>query len=74
MLYNFILIFYSGPTTIESDGQLPAVKPSVEEAEQATAFSLACSTQVMSPSPPPVSIVDLQQILKVHVKSISNVL
>ncbi|XP_033211096.1 transcriptional adapter 1-like [Belonocnema kinseyi] len=63
---------FNGPTTIETEGQMPAVKPSVEEAEQATAFSLACASQTILPSPPPVSVADLQKILKIYKNLVCN--
>lgn len=50
---------------VEHHGQIPAAKPLFEEAEQATAFSYACSTQVPRPPLKPVSTTDLQHALKV---------
>lgn len=62
-----------GPTEIiEPFGQAPASKPNVEEAEQAIAFSYACSTQA-TPSPlKPVSTADLQHTLKIYKNLVSN--
>lgn len=62
---KFFVIFSMPPTLSETEGQLPTVKPNLEEAEQAVAVSLACATQTMLPCPPSVSIADLQTILKV---------
>lgn len=59
------------PTEImEPYGQIPAPKSSFEEAEQATAFSYACSTQVTRPPLKPVSTADLQYALKVITKNL----
>lgn len=54
---------------MEPYGQIPASKLSFEEAEQATAFSYACSTQTIRPPSKPVNTADLQYALKV-IKSI----
>ncbi|XP_074111546.1 transcriptional adapter 1 isoform X1 [Cotesia typhae] len=62
-------IHSSKPTDIvDPDGQVPSVKQTVEEMEQATAFAMACSTSVLSSPLPPVSINDLLQTLKVQYK------
>lgn len=53
---------------MEPYGQIPASKPNLEEAEQATAFSYACSTQITRPPLKPVSTADLQYALKVRKK------
>lgn len=53
---------------MEPYGQIPASKPNLEEAEQATAFSYACSTQITRPPLKPVSTADLQYALKVRIK------
>ncbi|RLU15459.1 hypothetical protein DMN91_012453 [Ooceraea biroi] len=69
----YISPFNSGPTeVIESYGQVPASQPYVEEAEQATAFSYACSTQVVPPPLKPVSTADLQHALKIYKNLVSN--
>ncbi|XP_043483836.1 transcriptional adapter 1-like [Leptopilina heterotoma] len=60
------------PTLSETEGQIPSVKPNLEEAEQAVALSLACATQTVLPSPPSVSIADLQTILKVYKNLVNN--
>lgn len=63
----------SGPTEImEPYGQIPASKLSFEEAEQATAFSYACSTQTIRPPSKPVNTADLQYALKIYKNLISN--
>lgn len=56
----------SSPTEIiDPYGQVPSIRQNFEEAEQATAFSFACSLQTTSTSLKPVSITDLQRTLKV---------
>ncbi|XP_057330340.1 transcriptional adapter 1-like [Microplitis mediator] len=57
---------------IEPDGQVPAVKQTVDEMEQATAFAMACSTPVLSPALPPVSVNDLLQTLKIYKNLVNN--
>lgn len=57
-LYSYI--------TIDPYGQVPAIKPNFEEAEQATAFAYACSPQTIPPPLKPVSTADLQRTLKVR--------
>lgn len=59
---------------IEPYGQIPALKPNFEEAEQATAFSYACSTQSTRPPLKPVSTADLQYALKVRIKKFNFLL
>ena len=44
---------------------MPAMKQSLEEAEQTAAFAMACGSQKIGQTPPPVSISDLLQTLKV---------
>ncbi|XP_020284001.1 transcriptional adapter 1-like isoform X2 [Pseudomyrmex gracilis] len=69
----YINSFNSGPTEImEHYGQIPVAKPTVEEAEQATAFSYACSTQILRPLLKPVNIADLQYTLKIYKNLVSN--
>ena len=64
---------YSNPTiVVEPAGQMPNPKMCIEDAEQATAFALACSTQTLTPTPPPVNIVDLQKTLRVHKNLVHN--
>lgn len=64
---------HSTPTNIvDPEGQVPTIKQNVEEAEQATAFALACSTQITSPTPSPVSIADLRQTLQIYKNLVSN--
>lgn len=53
---------------MEPYGQIPGPKLSFEEAEQATAFSYACSTQTIRPPLKPVSTADLQYALKVIIE------
>ncbi|XP_034945141.1 transcriptional adapter 1-like [Chelonus insularis] len=66
-------IHYSPPTDIvDPDGQVPAMKQSVEEVEQVTAFAMACSTQTLPPSLPPVGVKDLLQTLKIYKNLVSN--
>lgn len=50
---------------IDPCGQVPAIKPNFEEAEQATAFAYACSPQTIPPPLKPVNAADLQHTLKV---------
>lgn len=50
---------------IDPYGQVPMIKPNVEEAEQATAFAYACSPQTIPPTLKPVNTADLQHTLKV---------
>ncbi|XP_012270832.1 transcriptional adapter 1-like isoform X2 [Orussus abietinus] len=58
---------YNAPIRIaDPDGQVPSIKRNVEEAEQVTAFTMACSTQTVLPSPHPVSVSDLQHTLKIY--------
>ncbi|KYN03896.1 PREDICTED: transcriptional adapter 1-like [Cyphomyrmex costatus] len=62
-----------GPTeVIDTYGQIPVSKSSFEEAEQATAFSYACSTQITRPLLKPVSTADLQYALKIYKNLVSN--
>lgn len=63
---------FSNPTVVDPAGQIPSSKMSIEDAEQATAFALACSTQTLVPVPPPINIVDLQQTLRVHKNLVHN--
>ncbi|KAI4495912.1 hypothetical protein M0802_008318 [Mischocyttarus mexicanus] len=63
---------YSPTEIIDPYGQVPATRQNFEEAEQATAFSFACSLQTTSSSLRPVNIADLQRTLKVHKNLISN--
>lgn len=51
---------------INPSGQVPSMKRNVEEAEQATAFAMACASQTTVPTLPPVNINDLLQTLKVR--------
>jgi len=72
MLYmiNIGAILKRRPTeVIDTYGQIPASKSSFEEAEQVTAFSYACSTQITRPLLKPVSTADLQFALKVIIKN-----
>lgn len=62
------ILKYRPTEVIEPYGQIPALKPNFEEAEQATAFSYACSTQSTRPPLKPVSTADLQYALKVRIK------
>ncbi|KAG7197158.1 hypothetical protein KM043_007241 [Ampulex compressa] len=57
---------------IDPYGQVPVTKPNFEEAEQATAFSYACSTQTTPPPLKPVSTADLQHTLKIYKNLVSN--
>ncbi|KYQ50484.1 Transcriptional adapter 1 [Trachymyrmex zeteki] len=62
-----------GPTeVIDTYGQIPASKSSFEEAEQTTAFSYACSTQITRLPLKPVSTADLQYALKIYKNLVSN--
>lgn len=73
MLYMINIRFvlkYRPTEIIEPYGQVPASKSSFEEAEQATAFSYACSTQTIRPPLKPVSTVDLQYALKVTIEKV----
>ncbi|XP_011308554.1 transcriptional adapter 1 [Fopius arisanus] len=66
-------LFSSTPTdVVDSDGQVPAVKQSIDDIEQATAFAMACSSQTLPPELPPVSVADLLHTLKVHKNLINN--
>lgn len=65
----FCLILCRHPTEVlDPEGQVPTVKPTVFEAEEERAFSLACAEQVLEPPPPPVSVADLMRTLKVKKK------
>ncbi|EFN71936.1 Transcriptional adapter 1-like protein [Camponotus floridanus] len=69
----YINPFRSEPTEVlEPYGQIPASKPNFEEAEQATAFSYACSSQSTRPPLKPVSTADLQYALKIYKNLVSN--
>lgn len=63
---------YSPTEVIDPYGQVPTTRQNFEEAEQATAFSFACSLQNTSASLKPVNIADLQHTLKIHKNLISN--
>ncbi|EFN87464.1 transcriptional adapter 1 [Harpegnathos saltator] len=64
---------HCGPTEVlEPHGHVPALKPTIEEAEQATAFAHACSTQIPSPPLKPVSTADLRHTLKIYKNLVSN--
>ncbi|KAK0078662.1 hypothetical protein PV325_002221 [Microctonus aethiopoides] len=61
------------PTDVtDSDGHIPAITPNVEEMEQATAFSMACSSQTISSALPPVNISELLHTLKIHKNLVNN--
>ncbi|KAJ8686239.1 hypothetical protein QAD02_022033 [Eretmocerus hayati] len=63
----------SNPTIIfEPAGQMPCPKMSIEDAEQATVFALACSKQTPSVILPPISVSDLQHTLRVNKNLVSN--
>ncbi|XP_046415911.1 transcriptional adapter 1-like [Neodiprion virginianus] len=64
--------FSMATNIVEPEGQVPAMKQTLEEAEQANAFALACSTQTTSPTPDPVNVANLQQALKIHKNLINN--
>lgn len=67
--YGWILMFQYRPTEIlEPHGQIPTAKPTIEEAEQATAFAHACSVQTTPPPLKPVSMADLQHTLRVKIR------
>lgn len=67
-------MFHYRPTEImEPHGQVPAAKPTIEEAEQATAFAHACSTQTIPPPLKPVSTADLQHTLRVRIRKCSSI-
>ncbi|XP_076182061.1 transcriptional adapter 1 isoform X3 [Ptiloglossa arizonensis] len=57
---------------IDPCGQVPAIKPNFEEAEQATAFAYACSPQTIPPPLKPVNAADLQHTLKMYKNLVSN--
>lgn len=57
---------YTTTEIIDPYGQVPMIKPNIEEAEQATAFAYACSPQTIPPSLKPVNTADLQHTLKVR--------
>lgn len=64
---------YTYPTVIaEPAGQMPCPRRCIEDAEQATAFALACSTQTLVPVPPAVSIADLQNTLRMYKNLVNN--
>lgn len=51
---------------MEPDGQqVPSIKPTIFDAEQAKAFALACADQNLQQALPPVNIADLLKTLKV---------
>ncbi|XP_020706979.1 transcriptional adapter 1-like isoform X2 [Athalia rosae] len=64
--------FNSVTNVVEPEGQVPAMKQTLEEAEQATAFALACSAQTTSSTPDPISVANLLQALKVYKNLINN--
>lgn len=65
--------FEPGPTEIvDPYGQVPALKPNYEEAEQTTAFHYACSAQLAPPPLKPVSTADLQNALKIYKNLVCN--
>lgn len=69
-MINIGAILKRRPTeVIDTYGQIPASKSSFEEAEQTTAFSYACSTQITRLPLKPVSTADLQYALKVMIKN-----
>ncbi|XP_043255992.1 transcriptional adapter 1-like isoform X2 [Colletes gigas] len=57
---------------VDPYGQVPAIKPNFEEAEQATAFAYACSPQTIPPPLKPVNAADLQHTLKMYKNLVSN--
>lgn len=57
---------------MEPDGQVPSIKRSIDDIEQATAFAMACSSQTLPPQLPPVSIGELLQTMKIHKNLINN--
>lgn len=63
---------YGATEIIDPYGQVPVLKPSIEEAEQATAFAYACSPQTIPPPLKPVNTADLQQTLKIYKNLVSN--
>lgn len=63
---------YNATEIIDPYGQVPAIKPNFEEAEQATAFAYACSTQTTPLPLKPVSTADLQHTLKIYKNLVSN--
>ncbi|XP_001607368.1 transcriptional adapter 1 [Nasonia vitripennis] len=64
---------FTNPTiVVEPAGQMPNPKMCIEDAEQATAFALACSTQTLVSVPPCISIADLQQTLKIQKNLVNN--
>ncbi|XP_058797706.1 transcriptional adapter 1-like [Phymastichus coffea] len=64
---------YTYPTVIaEPAGQMPCPRRCIEDAEQATAFALACSTQTLVPVSSAVSIADLQQTLRIYKNLVNN--
>ncbi|XP_011497074.1 PREDICTED: transcriptional adapter 1-like [Ceratosolen solmsi marchali] len=63
---------FINPTVIDPAGQMPSQKLCIEDAEQAKAFALACSTQTLIPITPFINIIDLQNTLKVHKNLVNN--
>lgn len=63
---------YNATEIIDPYGQVPMIKPNIEEAEQATAFAYACSPQTIPPSLKPVNTADLQHTLKMYKNLVSN--
>ncbi|XP_043266431.1 transcriptional adapter 1-like [Venturia canescens] len=64
---------YCAPTeVIDPTGQVPLIKQNIEEAEQATAFAMACASQTTIPTKAPVNVSDLLQTLKVYKNLVSN--
>ncbi|XP_014220053.1 transcriptional adapter 1 [Copidosoma floridanum] len=64
---------FANPTmVVDPVGQMPKMKMSIEEAEQATAFALGCAEQRLEPPLPPLGIVDLQKTLRKHKNLVKN--
>lgn len=68
--WNFISRRSSATNILEPDGQVPAVKQTLEEIEQSTAFALACSTQKTSQIQDTINIGNLQKTMKVCINII----
>lgn len=66
-------IYHNHPTdVIDPEGQVPSLKKSIDEIEQATAFAMACSSQTLPPQLPPIGIDELLHTMKIHKNLINN--
>lgn len=66
-------LFSNNVTNITPNlGQTPIIRQSVVDAENAKTFAMACASQTLPPTPPPVSLIDFEETLKVHKSLVKN--